>query len=58
MMLTSISILFPSECYKEFIAKNNTSARDRTWDLSIFRDECLIHLEACDDIIVTIGDNI
>jgi len=34
MMLTSILIPFPPKYYKEFVAKNNTSARDRTWDLS------------------------
>jgi len=34
--------LFSSEYYKEFVAKNNTSARDRIWDLSTFRGECLI----------------
>jgi len=38
MMLTSISIPPPPpEYYKEFVAKNNTSARERTWDLPTFR---------------------
>jgi len=41
MLLTSISIPFSLEYYKEFVAKNNTSARDRTWNLSTFRSECL-----------------
>jgi len=42
MMLTSILIPFPPKYYNKFVAKNNTSARDRTWDLSTFRGECLI----------------
>jgi len=29
--------------YKEFVTKNNTSAWDRTWDLTTFRGECLIY---------------
>jgi len=48
MMLTSILIPFSFEYYKEFVA--NTSASDWTWNLSTFRGECLIHLEACGDI--------
>jgi len=42
MMLTSILIIFPPKYYKELVAKNNTSTRNRTWDLSTFRSECLI----------------
>jgi len=45
MMLTSILIPFPPKYYKEFVAKNNISARDRTWDLSTFRGDRLIHLD-------------
>jgi len=43
-MLTSISIPFPPK-YKEFVAKNNTSARDRIWDFSTFWGEYLIYLD-------------
>jgi len=42
MMLTSISIPFPPEYYKEFVAKNNASIRDRTWDGAQFGE-----LEKC-----------
>jgi len=45
MMLTSILIFFPPEYYKECVAKNNTSVRYRTWDLSTFRGECLNHFD-------------
>jgi len=33
MMLTSISIPFPPEYYKEFVVKNNTSARELLYSL-------------------------
>jgi len=53
-MLTSISIPFLPEYYKEFVAKNNTSAKDRIWNLSTFRGGCLIHLDHWGILIINL----
>jgi len=49
--MLSIIIPFLPAC-KEIVAKNNTSVRDRTWDLSTFRASVLSFsiTEACGDI--------